>query len=277
MVPLYWMHLSHVHPLENVLHRIFWSAILLVLALAWQKKLPEARAVLRSRFLIKVLSATTLLIGANWFIFIWAVNSGRLLETSLGYFMTPLVNVLLGAIFFKERLTPGESAAVILAAAGVVNQLAVHGGIPWTALALAGSFGFYGLLRKSAPIDAFVGLAVENVLLAIPSLAALLYMGSLGRHAFLNDAGTALLLMGTSVITTIPLLWFNIAARRIPLKAVAFAQYISPSCHFILAITLFHEPLQKSQIVTFLLIWSALLVYTWGIFRRRQAATDMIQ
>lgn len=269
MVPLYWRHLSHVHPFENVLHRILWSAVLLALLLAKEKKIPQALAVLSSKALLKTLSATTLLIGANWLMFIWAVNSGRLLETSLGYFMTPLINILLGAFFLNERLTRGEKAAVFLAAAGVANLLAAHGAFPWLALALAASFGFYGLLRKLAPVDAMVGLAVETMLLAVPSLGALLYLGFLGRLHFLTETRTDLLLMGTSVITTLPLLWFNIAARKLELKTIAFAQYLSPTCHFILAVTLFHEPLRTAQAVTFILIWLALAIYTWGHLRRR--------
>lgn len=271
MVPLYWRHLSHVHPFENVLHRVVWSAVLLALLLARENKLSQARTILLSKELLKTLSVTTLLIGVNWLLFIWAVNSGRLLETSLGYFITPLVNVLLGAFFLQERLTKSELTAVALAAAGVANLLAAHGAFPWLALSLAASFGFYGLLRKSAPVDALIGLAVETMLLAVPSLAALLYLGFSGRLQFLKETRTDLLLMGTSVLTTVPLLWFNIAARKLPLKTIAFAQYLSPTCHFILAVTLFHEPLRRAQTVSFILIWSALAIYTWSHLRPRHA------
>lgn len=261
-VPIYWKYLAHVPPIEIVLHRILWSSVLIAGLITRQKRWDEVKAALKSRTTAFTLTATTFLIGSNWFLFIWAVNSGRLLETSLGYFMTPIINIILGQLFLKERLSPPQLIAVTLAAAGVLNLMSAHGAFPWLAVFLAVTFGLYGLLRKKVSADALVGLGIETFLLALPAAGGLLYFGANGSLVFLREPKTDLLLLGTALITTLPLLWFSQAVRRLEMKAVAFTQYLSPICHFLLAIFLFHEPLGRAHLLTFLLTWGALLIYS---------------
>lgn len=273
LVPIYWRWLRHVAPLESALHRIVWSAALLAAVLAGLGRLGEVLRTAAKGKLAATLVATALLIGSNWLLFVWAVNSGHLLETSLGYFLTPLINVLLGVIFLKERLFKPQIVAVALAAAGLLSLLWSHGTVPWIALSIAVTFGFYGLLRKTAPVDALLGLAVETMLLAVPASAALFYLGAAGRLAFLRDAATTSLLLGTALVTTIPLYWFAQATKRLDLKTVAFTQYLSPTGHFLLALFLFGEPLGAAQTRAFVMIWVALAVYSADAalrYRRRE-------
>lgn len=267
-VPVYWRFLSHVPPLESLLHRIVWSSVLLLGTLKWQGRLGDARRVLADRRTAATLGCTTLLIASNWFLFIWSVNSGHLLDTTLGYFLTPLVNVTLGVLVLGERLSGLEKLAAAVAAAAVAHLFAGQGGNPWIALTIGLTWGLYGLLRKRAPVDSLLGLAVETTLLALPSAAGLAWLASERGLAFGSGPLTSLLLIGTSLVTSLPLLWFGHAARRIEMKSIGFAQYLSPTCHFLLAVTLFGEPLTRQGVVTFALVWTALALYSWGALRR---------
>jgi chloramphenicol-sensitive protein RarD len=203
------------------------------------------------------------ILAGNWFIFIWAVHQGHVLQTSLGYFINPLVSVLLGMIILKERLRPMQSLALITAGIGVLYLTIQYGKIPWIALSLALTFGFYGLVRKTAPASALVGLSFEMLLLSCPALVYLLYLGSKGEGAFLRvTAGTDLLLMTSALFTALPLLLFTAGARRLRLSTLGFLQYIIPTCFFFLAIFYFDEPIDGAQIFAFILIWAALCIYT---------------
>ena len=261
IVPVYWKQVAYVPSYEIVLHRIVWSALLLAMVLAWRGRLGELAAALRDAPTRAILAATTILIGANWFMFIWAVNTGHLLDSSLGYFLTPIINVALGVFFLKERLRAAQLAAVGLAAAGVGAAVLSHGRFPWLALALAATFGIYGLLRKLVKVDALLGLSAETILLAPPAAAALFFLHRRGGLSFFRDGFTQAMLIGAAPVTALPLLWFAHGARRLPLKTLAFVQFLSPSCQFAIAVAVYGEPLSPAKLLTFALIWAAALVY----------------
>jgi chloramphenicol-sensitive protein RarD len=213
------------------------------------------------------------MITINWFTFIWAVNAGRVLETSLGYFMTPLVNVLLGAILLRERLSRGQLLAVLLAASAVGYQTLGLGKLPWVTLTLCFSFGLYGLFRKLSGAPPIPGLFLETTVIVPLALGWLLYFSEQSsRHFGLAVPGWSLLLLSTGIVTGLPLLWFAHAALHLRLTTLGFLQYLSPTCSFFLGVFVFHEPFRKAQLVTFGLIWVALVIFTAdGLARWRQA------
>lgn len=261
--PLFWKPLAAIPVWEVLLHRILWSAFFL-LAWLWRSRgLGRLAAALRSRRQLATLSVTTLLIGINWYLYIWGVNNGHVLETSLGYFILPLVVVLLGVLCLGEKLRPRQTAAVALATAGALNLVLGHGRPPWLALALAATFAGYALLRKTAAVDALTGLAVETALLAVPAsvvLAALAWKGWLSASG--SGWGTWSLLALTPAVTALPLLWYTEGARRLPLKTLGLLQYLSPTCQFLLGVLLFKEPLGKPRLLSFGLVWAGLALYT---------------
>ena len=262
--PIYWKSLSVVPAFEILMHRMIWSFVFLaplVLILGHLNALIKALTTGRT---LLILTGTTLIVAFNWFLFIWAINSGHILQTSLGYYMTPLVNVLLGVVFLKERLRRLQLVAVGLAAVGVTYLTLSYGLFPWVSLALAVSFGFYGLIRKVAPVSALVGLTVETLLLSLPAAGYLIYLDHAGRGAFIN-AGTTitLLLLGAALMTGLPLLLFTMGTKLLRLSTVGFLQYIAPSCTFLLAVLVYREPLVPSQLITFGLIWTALAIYSY--------------
>jgi chloramphenicol-sensitive protein RarD len=262
--PIYWKALDAVPAFEILMHRMIWSFLLLApLVILWGSWREFVQAI-TTRSTLLILLVTTLLVGFNWFLFIWAINSGHILQTSLGYYINPLVNVILGVVFLRERLRTLQLAAVGLAAAGVLYLTLGYGQFPWVALALALSFGFYGLIRKVAPVSPVVGLTVETFLLSVPAVAYLLYLDQAGVGAFLRqDAATSLLLAGAALVTGLPLLLFTNGTKRLHLTTIGFLQYIAPSGTFLLAVLVYHEPLQPAQLLTFILIWSALALYSW--------------
>ncbi len=263
MVPVYFKAVSHVPPGEVLAHRIIWSVVLLVLMMRFQGRHGAGPAALRDRSTLITLLVTTLLIALNWFVFIWAVDNGQLLEASLGYFINPLVNVLLGVVFLRERLRKWQTISVLLAALAVGYLTVTHGRLPLVALVLAGSFGFYGLLRKTAKVDALVGLTVETTLLFPLALA---YLGlQAWRHECVFatvSRGTDLLLMAGGIVTAVPLLWFANAARRLRLSTIGFMQYIAPTGQFLLAVMAFGESFTRAHLISFVVIWSALVIYS---------------
>jgi len=261
--PCYWKALGAVPALEIILHRIVWSFVFLVPLVILQRRWQEFIDVVTNRRMLLILSSTGLFVSANWLLYIWAVNNNYLLQASLGYYMNPLVNVVLGVIFLRERLRPPQILAVLLAGAGVLYLTIYHGVFPWIAITLALTFGFYGLIRKVVPVSSLVGLTVETMLLSIPALICLVYLdtkeiGSIFRVSRAMD----LLLMGASVVTAVPLLFFTLGARRILLSTVGLLQYIAPSGMFLLAIFAFNEPFSMAQVWTFVFIWTALAIYT---------------
>jgi chloramphenicol-sensitive protein RarD len=278
VLPLYFKLLKSVSPTEIVAHRILWSLAFLALLVMLWRRWPAIRAAMGASRILMTLAVTALLIAVNWLIYIWAVLNGHVLAGSLGYYLNPLVNVLLGVVLLKERLTRGQVAAVALAALGVaVLALRAADGL-WISLALALSFGLYGFIRKIAPVDALEGLAIETAMLAPVSLVWLLWLQQQGQGGFTAYDGTttALLILGGAV-TAIPLLLFNAAAKRLPYSTLGFLQYIAPSLQFLLAVLVFGEAFTPAHALCFAAIWSALLIFAWegirlGRARARAAA-----
>ncbi|TRO79089.1 EamA family transporter RarD [Trichloromonas acetexigens] len=261
--PAFFKLLNAATPLEVVSHRIFWSAAFLLLLVGLSHRLGPLWRVLRDRGTLLTLGGSTLLIAANWSVFILAVQRGQVLQSSLGYFMTPLISVLLGFLFLREKLTLWQRISVGLAALGVLNLALQHGSIPWIALVLATTFGLYGLLRKLARVDALLGLTIETLLLTPFALGYLIYLQFTEQGVFLaGSPDLNLLLPLAGVVTALPLLGFIGAARRLRLSTIGFLQYITPSLHFLLAVGLYNEAFSRSHLISFLCIWAALAVYT---------------
>ncbi|RYD83449.1 MAG: EamA family transporter RarD, partial [Verrucomicrobiaceae bacterium] len=276
LVPIYWKLLQTVSSMEILAHRLLWSFVFSALLLAFQRRWSEIGRSLRSRrqILMSVLSGA--FICLNWYIFIWAVNSGHIVETSLGYFMTPLVNILLGALLFGERLRPVQWAAIGLAAVGVLNLTFGYGAFPWIGLSLCASFAVYGLLRKTSRADSLPGLFLESAAIMPLAVGYLVYLAHSGESAFeLTVTRVPLLLMGGGVITALPLLWFAHAARNLKFSTLGLLQYLGPSISFLVGVFLYREPFTQQHFITFGCIWTALAIYTIeSYFRgRRMVAT----
>ena len=263
LFPLYFRQVADVPALEVVLHRTLWSLVFVLGVLAVRRQWAWARAVLRQPRVLGAFAVSALLLSANWLTYVWAVNNGHVVDASLGYFILPLVSVALGYFFLHERPRPGQWLAVAVAAAGVLWLTVQSGRLPWIALVLASSFGFYGLLRKVAVLGALEGLALETVLLA-PVATIVLGMWAWQGQGALVQGNSATLgwLVLAGPITAIPLLLFAAGARRIPLATMGILQYLSPSLQFALGVWLFHEPFELSRLAGFMLIWAALLVYS---------------
>ena len=276
LFPLYFRQVAAVPALEVVLHRTLWSLVFVLALLAVRRQWAWMRELLRQPRVLGAFALSALLLAANWLTYVWAVNNGHVVDASLGYFILPLVNVALGYVFLHERPRPGQWLAVAVAAAGVLWLTVLTGRLPWIALVLALSFGFYGLLRKVAVLGALEGLTLETILLAPATLAVLGAWAWQGQGALVQgDATTLGWLVLAGPVTAIPLLWFAAGARRIPLATMGILQYISPSLQLALGVWLFHESFESSRLTGFLLIWAALLVYTlegWWVRRRAMPA-----
>lgn len=273
VLPLYFKALAHVDSIEIVAHRILWSLIFLgALASVW-KRWPAIRAAVADRRVLLTLAATAVLIGVNWLIYIWAVLNGHVLEGSLGYYLNPLVNVLLGVFLLKEKLSRAQIFAVTLAAAGVAVLAFGAGSGLWISLTLAFSFATYGFLRKVAPVDSLEGLSIETAILAPLALGWVLYLGAEGDSGLGIDAMTTTLLILAGAVTAVPLLLFTAAAKRLPYSTLGFLQYIAPSMQFLLAVLIFGERLTTAHIICFAAIWTSLAIFTWeGVRLGRKAA-----
>jgi chloramphenicol-sensitive protein RarD len=262
VVPIYFRALAAISPFEIIAHRVLWSAAFSALLLALTGGLGNLRALAARPRTVARLAVSSALIAANWLTFVWAVNAGRILDTSLGYFLTPQVNVLLGLIFLHERLRRAQWLAVALALAGVVNQIWMLGQLPWISLVLAATFGSYGLFRKQIDVDPMTGLLVETLLAAPVAAGYLVYLGATGALGFAHRGRvTDALLLALGVVTAVPLMFFAAGARRLRLATVGFLQYLAPSITFLLAIFLYGEPLGLARVTTFALIWTGILVY----------------
>jgi chloramphenicol-sensitive protein RarD len=273
IAPVYFHALQRVPALEIVSHRVVWSVLVLAAALSLLRRWPTVRASLGSRRQLGALAVTTALISVNWGIFIWATNGGRLLEASLGYFINPLVNVALGALFLRERLSRRQLLAVGLAALGVAVLVARVGALPWVSLALAITFGLYALVRKVARIDALGGLFVETVLLAPLALGFLWWRDHAGVGAFGADARLSFLLSLAGVITATPLVLFAVGVTRLRLSTMGVVQYLAPTCQFLLAVLAFGEPFDGGRAGAFVLIWASLAIYTVDALAAANAAS----
>jgi chloramphenicol-sensitive protein RarD len=272
LVPIYWKLLKHVPAIQVLGHRIVWSLAVLAILVAARR---PARAALANvpRRVVGLYAIAAALIAANWFLYIFAVNAGFIVETSLGYYITPLVNVLFGVLFFHERMRPAQWVSIALATAGVVQLTWAYGALPWIAFGLAASFGSYGLAKKKAPLDPLEGLTLETALLAPLAILYLLMLHGTGEGAFLRTGATSdALMIGGGLVTTIPLLLFAAAVRSVPLSVIGILQYIGPTLQFLLGVFVYDEPFSRSQLVGFSIVWTALLIYAGDSLRARRVA-----
>lgn len=257
-----------------VSHRILWSVLFVGLFLYLRGRWPEVREVFRQPKVLMGLSASASFIAVNWLVFVWAIANNQVLDISLGYFINPLVSILVGLVVLHERLTAGQAGAVVIAAVAVVLQAVLAGGLPWVSLVLAISFAGYGYVRKVTPVKATPGLFVETLLLFPLAVVYVLYGLSQGVDALvLNDLPVLAALAGTGIVTALPLICFSSAARRLPLFMIGLMQYIAPSIHFLMAVYVWGEPLDQTKLMTFVMIWGALVIFTYDSWRRyrRQA------
>ena len=263
LLPGYWKAIQEVPPLEILCHRTIWSLVFVLLILAVRKQWTWVGQVRASPRTLLISLASACLLSLNWFTYIWAVNSGHVLDSSLGYFIAPLVNVLLGVLLLRERLRIWQTVAIGLAAVGVLSLTVGYGAFPWIALSLALSFGFYGLLRKVSPLGSLEGLSLETAALSIPAVAYLVFRQATGGASFGHaGAATTLLLAGTGVVTALPLLLFAYAARQVTLATVGIMQYISPTFQFLLGVLAYGEPFTPTRLLGFAPIWLALVIYS---------------
>lgn len=277
LFPLYWIPIHQIPALEILAHRIFWSLAFMI-GLLWVTKslgsfIRELKQLLaKPRLLIFVLAAAVL-ITLNWLVYIWAVNHGHVIESSMGYYINPLISILLGIIFLKERLTSWQLVAFVLAAAGVLIQTINFGQVPWIALSLALTFGFYGLAKKLIHIAPSLELTFETLFVVPVALLYLIFVQQTGSASFGTGSWTTtLLLIGTGVVTAVPLLFFAEGAQRISLTMVGFFQYINPTMQLIIGIVIYKEPFHPIQLISFSFIWLGLLVFTLSatLFDRRR-------
>jgi chloramphenicol-sensitive protein RarD len=275
VLPLYFKAIDHVGALEIVAHRIIWSLFFLAALATWWKSWPAIRTAVATPRVLMTLALTAALIGVNWLVYIYAVVSGHVLEGSLGYYLNPLVNVLLGVFLLKEKLSRAQKAAVFLAAGGVAILAAGAGGAIWISLTLAASFALYGYLRKVAPVDSLEGLSIETAILTPLALGWVIWLQASGTGSFLETRGTDILLVLGGAITAVPLLLFTAAARRLPYSTLGFLQYVAPSLQFLLAVLVFGEPLTTAHLVCFGAIWAALAIFVFeGVRKGRAAARE---
>lgn len=271
LFPLYLRPLTHVPALEVIGHRIVWCALFVMGWLAWKARLPEVWSAFRDRGVLGRLLLSSALIAVNWGIYVWAVSNGRVVEASLGYFINPLVNVLLGVLVLGERLNPRQWLAVGFAAVGVGWLTVAAGGLPWVSLALAISFGTYGLIRKVMNVGAVPGLAVETLLLAPVALAWLAWLDRSGAgHFGAPPLHVDLLLAGSGLITALPLAFFSTGARLIPYSLVGIIQYIGPTLQLLLGVFLYGEPFTGARALGFCIIWVGLAVFVADSLLRTQ-------
>lgn len=268
--PIYFKWLGDVPALQTTAHRITWSFGLVVLLVALRREMEALRAAITRRTLLTYLVAGALL-GTNWLIYVWAVSAGHVVEASLGYFINPLINVVLGVVFLRERLRPLQWLPVALATAGVFYLTISYGSPPWIGLALAFTFAIYGLVKKLSPLGALHGLTLETALLFLPALGFLLAAEANGSGAFGHREPTITLLLAlTGVITTVPLLFFASAVQRVPLYMMGLVQYIAPTMQFLSGVLLFGEPFTPQRAVGFGFIWLALIIFTIeGLWHKR--------
>ena len=260
--PIYWKLLHAVSPLELIGHRISWSFLMLLSFILLTRQGADFRAVFKPQIL-RIYLLASLLIGANWLVYVWAVNAGHIVETSLGYFINPLLSVLLGLFFLREKLRPLQWVPIGLAFVGVVYLTIEFGRLPWIALVLAFTFGFYGLAKKLAPLSSLLGLALETGLLFIPAVVYMVYLEGTGSASFLHTGLLPdLLMIGAGLVTTIPLLMFASAAREIPLTMIGVLQYLAPTFQFLIGVFVYKEPFDRSRLIGFGIVWLA-LVFFW--------------
>ena len=273
LMPLYWHLLKTVPSMQIVMHRIVWSTLLVVGGLCLTQGLQWLRIAMARPRVAWMLALSGVLIAFNWGLYIWAVNAGHVVETSLGYFINPLLNVVLGVVLLRERLSVAQWVSVAVATAGVLWLTFNYGSFPWIALSLAASFGLYGFIRKLAVVDSIPGLAIESLYLFLPAIAALLWLESHGAGGFVGAWSwqvDALLVFG-GVLTAVPLIGFSYAVRRVPSSVVGFMQYIAPTLQRLIGVFVFHEVFDRDRAIGFTFIWIGLLIFAVdGVVRSRR-------
>lgn len=271
-IPLFFKQLQTVPAIHVTMHRIIWSFVLLLGVIFISKQ----HAIVIKNFNLRTLalySLAAILIAINWFTYVWGVNNGYVVETSLGYFINPLVSVILGILIFKEKPRPLQWLPIALAVLGIIYLTSTYGSLPWISLILATSFGLYGLIKKMARLPAMVGLTIETGILFIPALVYILIVPAPVLQAGLPGSGTLiLLLIASGALTALPLFLFAVATPRIPLSMVGLLQYIAPSIQFLIGIYIFREPFNNSKLIGFIMIWIALIILTFeGITHHKRA------
>ncbi len=267
LFPLYWKMIEHVSSEEILASRVIWSFVLTLIFVIILKQgkmlLVDFKGLWHNQKAFWSLFFAAYLVSLNWFIYIWAVNHNHIVQTSLGYYMNPIISVLLGIIFLKEKLSKSQIVAFSLAAVGVIILMVSYGQIPWIAIGLALTFGIYGLLKKQIALDATRGLVIETMFVFPIALIYFLYLYFQGNMSFLHvDMKTNLLLIGTGIVTAIPLILFAIGAQNIPLYLIGFIQYISPTMTLILGVVVYHESFGGIELVSFSFIWLALVIFS---------------
>ncbi|KQZ71407.1 hypothetical protein ASE06_18450 [Sphingopyxis sp. Root214] len=271
-VPLFFKLLSSVPPAEVLAQRIVWSLPLCFLIMAFRRQIGEYLAALRDWRVLRLLLVSSVLIALNWLVYIYSIFTDHVLAASLGYYLNPLVNVMLGMIFLGERLSRLQALAVVIAGIGVAILLAGALDTLWISLTLAFSFGTYGLIRKIVPVGSLPGLAIETtLLLPLAAIGAAYYIWLGDGRGFGSEAGISWLLAAGGVVTAVPLLLFATAARRMSYAALGFVQYLAPSIAFLLSLFVFHEPLKPAQLACFLLIWVSIAVFSFDMWRKMRA------
>jgi len=267
-LPLYLKALSHIPPLEVVAHRVIWSVPVAAGLLIVLRRTGDLRAALRSPRTVGMACLTAALITVNWAVYVWAVASGRALDAALGYYINPLFSVFLGAVLLRERLDRAQIVAILLAFAAVVVLTVEAGGLPWAALGLTVSWGFYAFFKKSLPIGPNQGFLLEVLILLIPALGYAGYLGATGSGHFAAGLGDTALLLGCGVITAVPLIVYANGAKLLRLSTIGILQYIAPTMIFLVAVLVFGEPMGQARMVAFPMIWAALVIYSAAMLRQ---------
>lgn len=267
--PLYFALFDGVPAWEVLIHRVLWSSVFLAIVITFMKRWQPVKMALAHPEKLGFVLGCAVLIAVNWGVYIYAVESRQVLQASLGYFLTPLVNVSLGMLVLKETISRLQIVAVTLATIAILYQLFLLGVVPWITLVLAFSFGTYGLLRKKVALDGLSGLFVETLLLFPVGMLALAALSYAGLSHFTENTATMLLLISSGIVTAIPLLAFAGAARRLRLSTVGFLMYINPTIQFLIALLVFSEPLSPEKLTSFIMIWTALAIYSWSAWSGR--------
>jgi chloramphenicol-sensitive protein RarD len=276
--PIYWKWLQQVPALQLLGHRIIWSFLFLFFIVLWLRQGRLFREAISSPRVLLIYSTAAILLAINWLTYVWAVNAGFIVETSLGYFINPLLSMVLGVVILRERLRLWQWVPVGLATIGVVYLTVAYGSLPWIGLILAFSFGLYGFIKKTAPLGSLHGVTLETGILFLPALLFLLYTEATGAGAFLHSGMISnLLMVGAGVVTAVPLLMFAAASQRIPLSLVGVLQYIAPTMYFLIGVLLYNEPLTTERLIGFCIIWAALVIFAVEGFLHHQTQVAVIE
>ena len=276
LLPIYWKLLDGIGSWEILAHRVVWSLLFMGIAVAAtgraRRFVRDCRTLLADRRKGRLMLAAAVLIAANWLTFIWAVTNGHVIDAGIGYYINPLVNVFLGIVFFREAVTPARTAAIALAAAGIAVLAWQLGTLPWIAVTLALTFGFYGAVKKKLLMDPFTTITLEAMMLTPAAAAFLFWLAGTGAGAFGTGAAPTLLLIATGIVTSVPLVLFSLSANALPLNILGFIQYLSPTLTVLLGVFLYREPFQGAQLAALSLIWAAIAVFTVAEIRARRRA-----